>query len=893
MELDKTSEARRKAQRNGEEDPVVVAQRFLNIYRQLHIFNAEKKAAFNKMLLELPPQIRGMFGQLPGGALLQDYVDELAEKEGIAKSAPAQPLDIAEDDVKQAKILATALAEAQVQATAKMQEMGVQPAPAAAPLGSAGIQPQTAPMAAPAATTAKLAMDKTFAQEFATVLAAAMQKNSANQEVEIKNIINTLGQTQLEIIKVLQEENTEHREEMKNISRMMLQAQEQINSVSATAGQTPQTPKISEETKQLIRILLDGQKQLIERVAQVETIAARSSEMLAQKEAPAKEKAPQDEQKQQAEAARPVIAIGQEVAAILEKSEQNFSRMISALNERQKNDTLEIARLINESQQSLVQMMVQHNTLNQNSGNAAAANNNANNIQINTVDYSGVLNQIADRLANLQPAAVPTVQETAPVQAANIQINFPEQAIGEIVKAQSQLYREIAAEQTKELSAIITLALKESQKASTQNIIDALSVRPIIIQQANEGSAAVPNPVYAKASRPIPQGGLPADEMIPFSRTEQSQVDPIDLFGEDDTVDRPVPQPTSEASAHFVFNEGSSEAETEPDLSEPYGEETEAAAETAEFTPVFAAGEPESMPDDGAETETAQATNAELTAAASKKKKKRKKKKKKNANENLTESELPAVSAVPDINAADTDILPVPEEEIGAEDFSEPAENMTAADADIAPDMDAAEGNTDSLFEERDSDTVPAESDNLDTPNNNNLWFDGDIDEDPQSGNNDVIPAPSLPEEFDSPDDWGFTPAAESRKSALEDTGYSENPAAGFSQNAETGQDWEWVYEEDPAAEFEDSGEGTEWEWEYVPEDAPATAAAFRDENLCPLSDKNPICSGDLFFQEQVFTPQPITNSIIGPYLDHMPGILDSAAADQSADPYQNSARKD
>ena len=60
MDLDKTSEARRKAQRNGEEDPVVVAQRFLNIYRQIHIFNAEKKAAFNKMLLALSPQIRGI-----------------------------------------------------------------------------------------------------------------------------------------------------------------------------------------------------------------------------------------------------------------------------------------------------------------------------------------------------------------------------------------------------------------------------------------------------------------------------------------------------------------------------------------------------------------------------------------------------------------------------------------------------------------------------------------------------------------------------------------------------------------------------------------------------------------------------------------------------------------
>ena len=336
MELDKTSEARRKAQRNGEEDPVVVAQRFLNIYRQLHIFSPEKKEAFNKMLLELPPQIRGLFGQLPGGAMLQDYVDELAEKKGIAKPASMQSADIADDDVKQAKILATALAEAQVQATAKMQEMGA--APIATPLG-----------VAPAATstTAKLAMDKGFAQEFATVLATAMQKNTANQENEIKSIINTLGQTQLQIIKVLQTENTEHREEMKKISQMMMQAQTQING----SAPQPNGSVIGEETKQLIRVLINGQKQIIERVAKVE-----------------------------ASTQAPVASANAEITALMNKSEQNFSQIISALNARQKNDTLEIARLINESQQSLVQMMVQHNTLNQSSGNSSATNNNANNI---------------------------------------------------------------------------------------------------------------------------------------------------------------------------------------------------------------------------------------------------------------------------------------------------------------------------------------------------------------------------------------------------------------------------------------------------------------------------------------------------------------------------------
>ncbi len=804
MELDKTSEARRKAQRNGEEDPVVVAQRFLNIYRQLHIFNAEKKAAFNKMLLELPPQIRGMFGQLPGGALLQDYVDELAEKEGIAKAAPTQTADIAEDDVKQAKILATALAEAQVQATAKMQEMGVQPA--AVPLGGAAIQPQAAPAAAPAATTAKLAMDKTFAQEFATVLAAAMQKNAANQEIEIKNIINTLGQTQLEIIKVLQTENTEHREEMKNISQMMLQAQSQISaaSTSAAADNRPQpAPKISEETKQLIRILLDGQKQLIERVAKVETIATAAAE-----------KAPE-----------PMTTgnSGQELAAVLEKSERNFSQMITALNERQKNDTLEIARLINESQQNLVQMMVQHNTLNQNSGNAAAANNNANNIQINSVDYSGVLNQIAERLGNLQPAV-----SAAPAPAANIQINFPEQAIGEIVKAQSQLYREIAAEQTKELSAIITLALKESQKASTQNIIDALSVRPVVIQTptaptyAGNPAAEVREPP-AYTPPPILQDEIQPDDPV-SAQPEVPLTDPIDLFGEEETPAAEEPQKESNV---FVFNEN-----TADDTASRENEDNQFPAEESE-TP-------------------------------KKKKRKKKKKKKKTANESAGAEEISAT-------AAESAAI------FGEKDLNEPAD-------DISPVFDALpEHNEDT---ETDIE-MPAPAAEAETSENQtgNLWLDNDPGEDTAVETESAeAPAVTLPEEAGSADDWGFTPVIKNQE---------EPSAATFSADDPSGenQDWEWVYEDTPDESTDNAGEGTEWEWEYIPEEA--SDSGFHSSALQPLADQSPICSGDLFFQEQVYNTQPAVNSIAAPYLDHMPGILDSAAAEQTADPYQNSARKD
>lgn len=435
LEQDRTSEARRKAQRNGEEDPVIVAQRFLNIYRQLHIFSAEKKEAFNKMLLELPAEIRGLFSSLPGGAVLQDYVDELSEKAGLAKAvqpAAAISAEIADEEVSKAKILATALAEAQVQAAAKIQAAPA-PQPAAAPIMAAAAAPAVA-------TTAHLSMDKGFAQEFASVLAAAMQKNNAEQKDDIKNIINTLGQTQLEIVKVLQSENNERREDMMTISKMLSDSQAKIAEMGSASGQGTQTaavpqPKISEETKQLIRMLLDSQQQIAGRLAKVEAAAQANN------------------------------GNGQDFARYIEQAQANFAKALSSVNERQKNDTLEIAKLINDSQQKLVQMMIQHNTLNTNSGNAAANNNNANNIQINTADYAPQLNLIVDKLASIQTA----------------NNNNLEAMVDTIVKAQSQLYREVAQAQTKELSAIISVALKESQKISTQNIIDALGSKPIVI----------------------------------------------------------------------------------------------------------------------------------------------------------------------------------------------------------------------------------------------------------------------------------------------------------------------------------------------------------------------------------------------------------------------------
>lgn len=87
-ELKEASDIKKLIGKNkGEEDPILVAQRFLNIFRQLHIFDNQRREEFNKLILDLPPESRGMFGALPGGSILQEYVDELEINSGAIRSA--------------------------------------------------------------------------------------------------------------------------------------------------------------------------------------------------------------------------------------------------------------------------------------------------------------------------------------------------------------------------------------------------------------------------------------------------------------------------------------------------------------------------------------------------------------------------------------------------------------------------------------------------------------------------------------------------------------------------------------------------------------------------------------------------------------------------------------
>ena len=70
--------------KSNEEAPILVAQRYLNIYRQVHIFNKTKRDQFDDELLALPPTITDFFKRMPGGRLLVEHIEEVKTERGIS-----------------------------------------------------------------------------------------------------------------------------------------------------------------------------------------------------------------------------------------------------------------------------------------------------------------------------------------------------------------------------------------------------------------------------------------------------------------------------------------------------------------------------------------------------------------------------------------------------------------------------------------------------------------------------------------------------------------------------------------------------------------------------------------------------------------------------------------
>ena len=848
------------------EDPIIIAQRFLNIFRQLHIFSTERKEAFNKMILEQPPEIRGMFGSLPGGSVLQEYVDELEQSAGVARdhsgefqTASATPE--LNDEISRAKILATALAEAQIQANAKLQNSipQVQPQPAAA-------APQ--PAAPTYAGPAKIVADASFAKEIAAAFSQALKFNEERSQTGNKQLAAAVIASQEKMAKIFAEKSSN-----------------------------------SELTSALIATQEKMAQALAENAAAIKNMPVKS------------------------------LGSGKETSF----SSPDGSR--------------EILDAIRESQDRMAQMIMQHNTM----AASNSSNTNANNIQINATPMPPM-----------------------------------EDIVKGIVKAQSELFREMSETQTKELSAIISVALKESQQLSTQTIVEAMERmqkenQKFFEQQTKNAPKVAVQPVYIqqekdKAPRPIPVNpaeqedfqipevnpGTENDELnelfsdennaaedeeeLPKKKKKKkkkknknkdsgTETNGLDFSLFDDGVQAAAKLKdgikdglSSLASSLFKKDEENeniglpdidadmplSETPTEfPNTETPAESPAESAgpaAEDAEWTWEEVPAEETTT----AETENAAAENAEPVAEDAE----------------WTWEEVPAeeTTAAETGNAAAESAEPADEdaewtwEEVPAEETTA-AETENAAAESAEPAAEDAEWTWEEVPAEE---TTTAEMENaaaestepaIAVTENQNEDFNlddliaeysgeqpaGFVLTDEQENTVKEAPAAEMttaPDESEDGDwEWEYEEAPEDQTETLPENTAEEVPAAEMTAAPDESEDgdWEWEYEEVPEDQTETPSENTaeevpaaemtaapdesedgDWEWEYeeVPEDqteipaesketaTEAAAVPYVSEN--DEETANPLYSGDLIFHDDVYknaddaSPLPVDGLNLG-----------------------------
>jgi len=815
------------------EDPIIIAQRFLNIFRQLHIFSTERKEAFNKMILEQPPEIRGMFGSLPGGSVLQEYVDELEQSAGVARdhsgefqTASATPE--LNDEISRAKILATALAEAQIQANAKLQNSipQAQPQPAAA-------APQ--PAAPTYAGPAKIVADASFAKEIAAAFSQALKFSEERSQTGNKQLAAAVIASQEKMAKIFAEKSSN-----------------------------------SELTSALIATQEKMAQALAENAAAIKNMPVKS------------------------------LGSGKETSF----SSPDGSR--------------EILDAIRESQDRMAQMIMQHNTM----AASNSSNTNANNIQINATPMPPM-----------------------------------EDIVKGIVKAQSELFREMSETQTKELSAIISVALKESQQLSTQTIVEAMERmqkenQKFFEQQTKNAPKVAVQPVYIqpekdKAPRPIPVSpaeqedfqipevnpGTENDELnelfsdennaaedeeeLPKKKKKKkkkknknkdsgTETNGLDFSLFDDGVQAAAKLKdgikdglSSLASSLFKKDEeneniGLPDIDADMPLSETPTEfpntETpaESPAENAEPVAEDAEWIWEEVPAEettAAETGNAAAESAEPAAEEAE----------------WTWEEVPAEETT----AAETENAPAESAEPAAEDAEwtweeVPAEETTAAETENAPAESAepAIAVTENQNEDFNLDDLITEYSGEQPA--------GFALTDEQENTVKEVPAVETvaPDESeDSGWEWEYEEVPEDQTETLPENTTEEVPAAEMTAAPDESEDgdWEWEYEEVPedqtetlpentaeevpAAEMNvapDESEDGDWEWEYeeVPEDqteipaesketaTEAAAVPYVSEN--DEETANPLYSGDLIFHDDVYknaddgSPLPVDGLNLG-----------------------------
>ena len=84
--VDLNEEAEYVGSKQDLEKMLLDAQRYLNIFHQIHIFSDNKKAEFEQSLIDMPERIREVLLNLPGGRVLIEYIEDCEIKRGLRET---------------------------------------------------------------------------------------------------------------------------------------------------------------------------------------------------------------------------------------------------------------------------------------------------------------------------------------------------------------------------------------------------------------------------------------------------------------------------------------------------------------------------------------------------------------------------------------------------------------------------------------------------------------------------------------------------------------------------------------------------------------------------------------------------------------------------------------
>ncbi len=792
---------------DSEELPIIVAQRFLNIFRQLHIFSDERREAFNKMLLELPPEVKSIFQSLPGGTPLQEYMEDLEQKskglEPVAHHSHQKNSNILQEALSEnrstggttggegiingdnfARILASSLAQSNAEIIRELQN--TRPAAAGIEGGSGTGGGFDGPM--------KLVADESFTNIISKALSEAIENSEKKRLEDNKMIARSFTELQENLTKLIEQSS-------------------QLKFISGGDGKTAAAPI---QMKGLVDDLVKAQSAFLKETtkSQKEELSSIISTAIKESQKVSTQALIESFKKINEEKIPTPITY----AASSPKGQPAMESVEQALKAQGKEFSSIISMALKESQKNSAQTIIETlETLKKDSTVSAGGQNNL--------------------------------------------------KVEEIMRMQANLFRDIARAQNQEFSALISSALKESQRQSTEAIIAALSQ----LQTAPVQTVAVPVPMPAinreisAASQPAVHE-RPAVPQIPEPTASTPMIDKyLDGIDEEEeekanaAVIEETPKKKKKKKKKKNREAENGTVETSDDESDEMsaGEE-KPRQETKTETPTAGEAKKEKAPAESkvsapAADETPKAAEAGKPAAGKAPTGKTEKEDKKAAREAAAEKTTEEKAQPAEEKAKPAESAPKAEKTQTAE--PEPAAAEEGKEPQISP----------MLRKLMTISTAFADVQGIKDSDPGDDWgwgFGGSESEktDNAAGGNDSYG-------FETDDD-GYSAAATAAGDGEDWEWEYEEVPTDAEMSGEEGEDWEWEYEEVPADAEMSGEEGEDWEWEYeeVPADAetageanggweweyentPATAAETEDEVYEEAAAEDSSLSPDEFAQ--------------------------------------------